>query len=363
MKILTIIGARPQFIKAAAVSRIVRSEEHINEVLVHTGQHYDRNMSDVFFGELDIPRPDYNLGIGSASHGVQTGKMLAAIEEVLLKEKPDWMLVYGDTNSTLAGAIAAAKLHIPIAHVEAGLRSFNRNMPEEVNRVLTDHAADLLFTPTTIASKNLLKEGIASPRIHLVGDVMYDAALFYVQQVDARSRILGDLNLKKEEYILSTIHRAENTDSHVRLTAIINALSELGKEIKVVLPLHPRTGKILKELDLFDQVSQSLCLIEPVGYYDMIALEKNAKMIVTDSGGIQKEAYFYQVPCATLRDETEWLELMESGWNCLIPPHCADEMVEKLRVRMSKLPPSGVMPLYGDGTASEKILKILSDSL
>ena len=363
LKILTLVGARPQFIKAAAVSRIARSLDHITEVLVHTGRHYDHNMSDVFFTELDIPKPDYHLGIGSASHGAQTGKMLEAIEQVLINEKPDWVLVYGDTNSTLAGAIAATKLHIPIAHVEAGLRSFNRRMPEEINRVLTDHASNLLFTPTAIASKNLDKEGIASDRIHLVGDVMYDASLYYVQKAELASHILDSLNLQPKNYILSTIHRAENTDNSDRLRAIIGALCEFSQEIKVILPLHPRTKKILGDMDLLDRIPKTLHLIEPVGYYDMIMLEKNARMIVTDSGGIQKEAYFYQVPCATLRDQTEWVELVESGWNYLISPETSSEIVQKLRNRIYQPLPLDTTQLYGDGKASVKILELLNKSL
>jgi UDP-GlcNAc3NAcA epimerase len=359
LKILTIVGARPQFIKAAAVSRIARSLDHISEVLVHTGQHYDQNMSDVFFAELDIPKPDYHLGIGSASHGAQTGKMLEAIEQVLITEKPDWVLVYGDTNSTLAGAIAATKLHIPIAHVEAGLRSFNRRMPEEVNRVLTDHAANLLFTPTTTANQNLYQEGISRNLVHLVGDVMYDASLYYVQRAELASHILDSLNLKPQQYVLSTIHRAENTDSSARLTAIFKALSKFSKEITVVIPLHPRTKKILEEMQILDIIPKTLYLIEPVGYYDMIMLEKNAKMIVTDSGGIQKEAYFYQVPCATLRDQTEWVELVESGWNCLISPNSSEEILQKLQYQIHQTLLLDTTQLYGDGTASRKIIEIL----
>lgn len=359
LKILTIVGARPQFIKAAAVSRIVRSLDYITEVLVHTGQHYDQNMSDVFFTELDIPKPNYHLGIGSASHGAQTGKMLEAIEQVLITEKPDWVLVYGDTNSTLAGAIAATKLHIPIAHVEAGLRSFNRRMPEEVNRVLTDHAANLLFTPTIIANQNLYKEGISSNLVHLVGDVMYDASLYYVQKAESASHILDNLKLQPQQYVLSTIHRAENTDDCDRLTAIIKALSEFSQEIKLVLPLHPRTKKILEDMDILGEIPETLCLIDPVCYYDMIILEKNAKMIVTDSGGIQKEAYFYQVPCLTLRDETEWVELVTSGWNSLISPKSSDGILQKLQYQINQPIPSTTNQLYGDGTASVKILQTL----
>jgi len=361
LKILTIVGARPQFIKAAAVSRIARSLENITEVLVHTGQHYDQNMSDIFFVELDIPKPNYHLDIGSSTHGAQTGRMLEAIEQVLTQEKPDWVLVYGDTNSTLAGAIAATKLHIPIAHVEAGLRSFNRRMPEEINRVLTDHAANLLFTPTQIATQNLYKEGISSDIIHLVGDVMYDASLYYVQKAEESSHIINQLNLQTKKYILSTVHRAENTDNCDRMNAIVNALIELSKDITVVLPLHPRTKKILANMQILDRIPKTLRLIEPVGYYDMIMLEKNARMIITDSGGIQKEAYFYQVPCVTLRDETEWVELVESGWNYLVTPESSASIVRSIQAKMCQPLPSDTIQLYGDGGASAKILQKLTN--
>jgi len=320
MKTISIVGARPQFIKAAAVSRVLQKTQGVREVLVHTGQHYDANMSEVFFEELEIPRPDYNLGIGSATHGAQTGRMLEAIEEVLLREKPDWVLVYGDTNSTLAGALAAVKLHIPVAHIEAGLRSFNRRMPEEINRVLTDHASDILFAPTKAAVENLRREGISEEQIQLVGDVMYDAALYYGKKAECQSQSLNRLGLKPKEYILATIHRAENTDDPRRLRAIFEGLAEVDQEMKVVLPLHPRTRVVLVEVGLYDKVARSVCLIEPVGYLDMVMLEKNARAIATDSGGVQKEAFFHRVPCLTLREETEWVELVDLGWNCIIPP-------------------------------------------
>lgn len=257
MKCLTIIGARPQFIKAAVVSRAFQNNPDISEILVHTGQHYDENMSEVFFEELEIPKPTYNLSIGSGGHGLQTGRMLEAIEQVLLKEKPDWVLVYGDTNSTLAGALAAVKLHIPIAHVEAGLRSFNRKMPEEINRVLTDRSSDLLFAPTEIAVKNLDREGISAEKIHLVGDVMYDAALFYSAKAETKSNILDRLNLKPKQYILATIHRAENTDNFKRSQAIFEALTLVSKDIKIVLPLHPRTHNTLQKQGILEKISNS----------------------------------------------------------------------------------------------------------
>jgi UDP-GlcNAc3NAcA epimerase len=361
MKILTIVGARPQFIKAAAVSRKLQSHLGIQEVLVHTGQHYDENMSDVFFQELEIPAPDYHLGVGSDTHGAQTGRMLEAIEKVLLKESPDWMLVYGDTNSTLAGAIAAVKLHIPVAHVEAGLRSFNRRMPEEINRVLTDHAADLLFAPTTAAVENLRQEGIAEEKIHLVGDVMYDAAVDYGVKAEQKSPILEHLGLTLKKYILATIHRAENTDNPQRLEAIFTGLAKISQNIPVVLPLHPRTRAALSRTELWENVVQSLQLIAPVGYLDMVMLEKNAQLIATDSGGVQKEAFFYRVPCVTLREETEWVELVDLGWNRLLPPvdssTVADGLSDGLLRMTGKEVPNN---LYGGGLAASKIVQLLT---
>lgn len=360
MKIITIIGARPQFIKAAAVSRSLRSDTQITEILVHTGQHYDANLSDIFFRELEIPQPNYNLGIGSGTHGKQTGQMLAAIEEVVLKEKPDWVIVYGDTNSTLAGALAAVKLHIPLAHIEAGLRSFNRQMPEEINRVLTDHSSNLLFAPTTTAVTNLRKEGINSEFIHLVGDVMYDAALFYGEKSENYSNILNSLNLIPKNYLLATIHRAENTDTPQRLYAIFEALAHVAQSIPIVLPLHPRTRKLLEHQPQLLNTIQSLNIIPPVGYLDMVQLEKNAHLIITDSGGVQKEAYFYQVPCLTLREETEWVELVELGWNQLISPTQSLMIIDKLQKALQQSPPTNFNKFpYGIGNSSEKICEIL----
>lgn len=357
MRIVSIIGARPQFIKAAAVSRVLRATPGVQEVLVHTGQHYDENMSEVFFRELEIPEPDYNLGIGSGTHGAQTGRILEAIEEVLLKEKPDWVLVYGDTNSTLAGALAAVKLHIPIAHVEAGLRSFNRKMPEEINRVLTDHAADLLFAPTEKAVENLRREGIPDERIHLVGDVMYDAALFYGEKARRESRILERLKLKSKEYILATVHRAENTDDPERLKTIIKGLCEVTKEVPIILPLHPRTRKALETYGLIEEARANIKLIEPIGYLDMVMLEQNALLIATDSGGVQKEAFYYRVPCVTLRTETEWVELVDAGWNCLCP--AVDEnMVYKTILKIVEHPRNVDEFLIKD-KAAELIVRIL----
>ncbi len=353
MKIVTIIGARPQFIKAATVSRQVRKQTQIREILVHTGQHYDDNMSDIFFEELDIPQPDYHLGIGSSSHGVQTGQMLAAIENVLIKEKADWVLVYGDTNSTLAGALAAVKLHIPVAHVEAGLRSFNRRMPEEINRVLTDHASDFLFAPTETAVKNLAQEGLT--KVQQVGDVMYDAALYYAERAQQRSKILENLNLSAKSYLLATIHRAENTDDPKRLRAIFQGLMSI--EMPVVLPLHPRTRKCLAENNLLTEVEKHLHILLPVGYLDMVMLEKNAKIVVTDSGGVQKEAFFYQVPCVTVREETEWVELVEKGFNQLIGTESIAFTIHKT---LTEKVLNWNCPLYGDGKAANAVLATLS---
>lgn len=352
IKILTVIGARPQFIKASAVSRAMRTSD-IDELLLHTGQHYDQNMSDVFFEELDIPQPKHHLGIGGGTHGQNTGRMIEAIEKVLLDVKPDWVLVYGDTDSTLAGAVAAVKLHIPVAHVEAGLRSFNRRMPEEINRVLTDHAASLLFAPTETAVAHLAREGISGASVQLVGDVMYDAALFYGEQADRTSSILASLNLASKEYALATIHRAENTDNRQRLSAILDGFS--GFDSEIVLPLHPRTRGRLATLGL--TLPGNVRAIEPVGYLDMVMLEKNAALIATDSGGVQKEAFFYRVPCVTLRDETEWSELVAGGWNRLAPPTCGNDislaMKEALGSNGLEIRP------YGDGNAASHIVNSL----
>lgn len=310
MKIVTIVGARPQFIKAAAVSRVLRRQ--IREVLVHTGQHYDGNMSQVFFEELEIPSPDCNLGIGSGEHGAQTGAILAAVEKVLQKEKPDRVLVYGDTNSTLAGALAAAKLHVPVAHVEAGLRSFNRRMPEEINRVLTDHVADLLFCPSRTAVGHLAAEGIRTG-VHRVGDVMYEALMHAVRLAERNSRALERLQLAPGAYALATIHRAENTDDPARLGRLVAALQEVARTLPVVFPVHPRTRRRLPDL----VPGRGLHLVDPLGYLDMARLETRAALILTDSGGIQKEAYWLRVPCITLREETEWVETVQQGWNVL----------------------------------------------
>ena len=358
MKITTIIGARPQFIKAAPVSKIIRSKGH-TEILVHTGQHFDANMSDIFFRELDIPRPDYNIGINNASHGAMTGRMLEKIEEILIKEKPDWVLVYGDTNSTLAGALAAAKLHIPIAHVEAGLRSFNRQMPEEINRVLTDHCSNILFCPTERAVENLKTEGITSSAhqlpqtVALVGDTMYDAVLQFSEIAQRRSTILEDLGIKPKQYLLATVHRPYNTDISENLDSILSAFLEINEPI--IFPVHPRTRQCLINSTLSIQNSKLRC-IPPVGYLDMLILEQNAKAILTDSGGMQKEAYFFEVPCVTMRTETEWVETVEAGWNVVVGTDWR-KIVEAVRCRKTDKPRP---ELYGDGKAAEKIIQYLT---
>ncbi|GBC90642.1 MAG: UDP-N-acetylglucosamine 2-epimerase (non-hydrolyzing) [Fimbriimonadales bacterium] len=358
MKILTVIGARPQFIKASSVSRWLAQRPLAREVIVHTGQHYDYEMNQIFFEQLELRPPDYHLNIGSGTHGAQTGRMLEAIEQVLFQEKPDWVLVYGDTNSTLAGALAAAKCHIPVAHVEAGLRSFNRRMPEEVNRVLTDHLSSLLFAPTPQAVENLRREGIAEGAIHLVGDVMYDSALYYAQKAEHVSSILETLSLKPKEYVLATLHRAENTDDPARLEAILRGLAEVAQQIPLVLPMHPRTRRAVEQFRLMEAL-HPIRVTEPLGYLDMLLLEKHARLIVTDSGGVQKEAFFYRVPCVTLRDETEWVELVAAGWNRLAPPRTASDVKVAVMVSLASQPPEQTPALYGDGAAGQRIVDIL----
>lgn len=350
MKIATIVGARPQFIKAATISRAISAQSGISEVLIHTGQHFDTNMSDVFFSELDIRKPDHHLGIGGGTHGENTGRMLEAIEKVLIAEKPDWVLVYGDTDSTLAGALAAVKLHIPLAHVEAGLRSFNRRMPEEINRVLTDHASDLLFVPTQTAAKNLATEGITGDKVKWVGDVMFDATLFYRD----RARKPENMDLPGgKPFFLCTIHRAENTDDRDRLSAIVRLLNELAKDATIVLPLHPRTFRAIERLaDV--ELSAAIKAIEPVGFLEMTWLLANCCMVITDSGGVQKEAYFYQKPCVTLRDETEWVELVEAGYNRLLSPFALNCM--QVFAQMQAEPIPKIEALYGHGNAAGVII-------
>ena len=363
MKIITIVGARPQFIKAAPVSKAIRDhnekgeDPRITEVLVHTGQHYDHGMSQIFFDELGISEPDLNLGVGSGSHGWQTGQMLLRIEEVLLAEKPDFVVVYGDTNSTVAGALAAVKLHIPVAHVEAGLRSFNREMPEEHNRVVADHCADLLFCPTQTAVDNLAREGVTKS-VHLVGDTMYDAILQFGATARKRSTILENLDLQPKTYLLTTIHRPYNADIPRNLRNIFQAFSEIGEPI--VFPVHPRTSKKIADFArTFSQekVPGNMKMIEPVGYLDMLVLEENARLILTDSGGMQKEAYFFGVPCITLRPETEWLETVQTGWNVVAGADIS-AIVEGYQMTINS-PPKSRPDLYGDGKAAQHILQLL----
>ena len=345
MKLCTVVGARPQFVKAAALAHAMKTFP-IEHTLIHTGQHFDASMSDIFFDEMAIPKADYNLEIHENTHGAMTGRMLEKIEQILLKIKPDCLLVYGDTNSTLAGALAAVKLHIPVAHVEAGLRSFNRKMPEEINRIATDSISDILFTPTETATNQLLKEGIDLGQIHQVGDVMYDIA----KRAPKTSTIVEKLSL--DNYILATIHRAENTDNPDRLTAIFSSLDQLDP---VVLPLHPRTKAAIEKFDIQTQVK----LIDPVGYLDMTALERSANLIITDSGGVQKEAFFHQTPCVTVRDETEWTELADGGYMQLSSPENIPSTVQQ----MLKRDIDWNKPLYGNGSASEKILETLTKRL
>uniref|UniRef100_UPI0040485D55 non-hydrolyzing UDP-N-acetylglucosamine 2-epimerase n=1 Tax=Aliarcobacter sp. TaxID=2321116 RepID=UPI0040485D55 len=356
MKILTILGARPQFIKAGSVSREIGKHKEIEEIIVHTGQHYDANMSDIFFDEMQISKPNYFLGIGGKSHGAMTGQMIEKIEEVALKEKPDWIMVYGDTNSTLAGAIVASKLHIKLAHIEAGLRSFNMKMPEEVNRILTDRVSNILFCPTDTAIHNLKNEGYENLDIRIVksGDVMQDGAIFY-KNLAVKPSIIQNSKLNIQNYILCTIHRAENTDDEIRLKSIFEALNEIAKEKQVILPLHPRTRNILNNLKLN---IQNLTLIDPVGYLEMVWLIDNCDFVMTDSGGLQKEAYFFEKQCITLRDETEWVELVECGANTLVG---ADkEKILKVYRSDSKFNiQNSTLDLYGDGKASENIIKEL----
>lgn len=359
MKIATVIGARPQFIKAAVVSRACREHRpDVQEIIVHTGQHYDANMSDVFFDELDIPQPDYHLGVGGGTHGQNTGRMLEAIETVFLENKPQWVLVYGDTDSTLAGALAAVKLRIPVAHVEAGLRSFNRNMPEEINRVLTDHASDLLFTPTDTATRNLANEGIIGDKVRQVGDVMYDAALYYATMAEKESRILDSLGLNSKTYILATLHRAENVDNRERLSNILEGFSE--SPYPIIWPIHPRTRKRIEDFGL--ELPTNIQEIEPVGYLDMVMLEKHARVIATDSGGVQKEAYFHGVPCITLREETEWVELVEAGTNVIVGANSVliGEMLKKYEFKdFSK----NRSMMYGNGYCGSVIVRSLTENI
>ncbi len=351
MRIVTILGARPQFIKAGSVSREIAKHKEIEEIIVHTGQHYDANMSDVFFEEMQIPKPDYFLDINGLGHGAMTGQMLEKIEAVLIKEKPDWVMVYGDTNSTLAGALAAAKLHIKIAHVEAGLRSFNMKMPEEINRILTDRISSLLFCPTDTAVQNLKNEGYEALDCKTVksGDVMQDGALFYR---DLAVRPACEI---EDDFVLCTIHRAENTDDEIRLRNIFEALETIAKEKQIILPLHPRTKKIIENLKLN---TDRLTLIDPVGYLEMVWLIDHCGLVMTDSGGLQKEAYFFEKPCITLRDETEWVELVKHGFNRLVGADAGRIISAYKEYERSDEQPAR-FNLYGNGRACQKIVDVL----
>jgi UDP-GlcNAc3NAcA epimerase len=352
MKVVSVIGARPQFIKAGPVSRILR-KEHV-EVLVHTGQHYDENMSGIFFEELALPQPEHHLGIGSGTHGAQTGAMLAGIEKVLTAEKPDWVLVYGDTNSTLAGGLAAAKLHIPVAHVEAGLRSYNRRMPEELNRVLTDHLSDLLFCPSDPSKRNLAAEGLTEG-VYVVGDVMAEALAFAKKQSVERSEIMKRLNLQEKAYLLVTLHRAENTDDTTRLGEIFQALEQIDE--RVVFPVHPRTLGALNDAGHMPVKSENLILTEPLGYLDMVRLLGSARLLLTDSGGMQKEAYWLGIPCLTLRDETEWTETVDAGWNRLVGAN-AGRILQSVS---NFAPPQERPPLYSSGSPAQRCVQLMEN--
>ncbi|ODS40248.1 MAG: UDP-N-acetylglucosamine 2-epimerase [Candidatus Altiarchaeales archaeon WOR_SM1_79] len=350
-KIVSIVGARPNFIKCAPLSREIRKE--FDEILIHTGQHYDYEMNKVFFDELRIPEPDYHLDVGSGSHGAQTGEMLKRIEHVLMKEKPEWVLVYGDTNSTLSGALAASKLHIKVGHIESGLRSFDRSMPEEINRVLTDHCSDLLFCPTEIAVENLGDEGICDG-VYLTGDVMVDT-LNYNRKIVEKSDILEKLSLKSREYLVATIHRAGNTDNKRCLKNIVDAFCEIDETI--VFPVHPRAEKFLRRYRLYDKLKKHVDITKPLGYLDFLKLMNNAKKILTDSGGVQKEAYILGVPCVTLRENTEWVETVDGGWNVLVG---ADN--DKIVRMVNEFEPKGKQrKVFGNGDARERIVGVMKE--
>lgn len=362
MKIATIVGARPQFIKAATVGRAIKNhpDKSLKEILIHTGQHYDENMSEIFFREMEIAKPNYHLGIGSGLHGEMTGRMLESIEKVLMKEKPDWVLIYGDTNSTLAGALAGAKLHIPVAHVEAGLRSFNRKMPEEINRLIADQCSSLLLTPNSEATQQLINEGFAKNKIYECGDVMFDAALYYQQKAYSHSNILKTLSLPSKGYVLATIHRAENTDDTRKLFEILEGFKKISAHTEIVWPMHPRTKTVLKNMNAWETANQSLRIIDPVGYLDMLNLETHAQAIFTDSGGVQKEAFFFKVPCFTLREETEWNELVKNGFNQLVELDA--HSIFDAYYNSHQVDLNWDTPLFGDGTSAIKILDHLLKS-
>jgi UDP-GlcNAc3NAcA epimerase len=358
LKILTIVGARPQFVKAAVVSRAFAKSSNINEIILHTGQHFDKNMSDIFFEEMEIPKPKYNLNVNGLSHGAMTGEMLKGIEQVCLEEKPDYLMVYGDTNSTIAGALAAKKLKIKVVHIEAGLRSFNLDMPEEINRILTDRISDFLFCPTDTAVQNLLNEGI-SPKsgFHVIqnGDVMQDAAMYYAQNSSNRSNVMKEYNLSESDFALCTIHRQENTDNIERLMVIIDALNEIQRTQKVIVPLHPRTKKIIESNNL----KPEFLIIDPVGYFDMIELLKGCNLVLTDSGGLQKEAYFFNKFCITMREETEWVELVQNNFNVLTGANKV--LILQAFHKFLNKPFIKSIDLYGGGKASDFIRETLEN--
>lgn len=356
MQIISVVGARPQFVKLAMVGLALRDHPDIDHVIVHTGQHYDDHMSAVFFDQLGIPKPSYNLGVGSLPHGAQTARMIEALEPLLETVHPTWVVVVGDTNSTLAGALAASKLDIPVAHIEAGLRSFNRKMPEEINRIVTDHIATRLFAPTAVAVQHLVREGLPGDAIVRSGDVMYDACVHFGDLAERSSTILATHELEPG-YVLATLHRAENTDDMTRLNTVFRGLAAVGEHVPVVLPLHPRTRNALDAKGLRLPVHPNFTVISPVGYLDMLMLEQHAAVVATDSGGMQKESYFFRTPCVTLRDETEWVELVEAGWNTLCPPTDADRLAECVLGRIGSAGTHD--PDYGDGNASHVIADTL----
>lgn len=358
MKILTVIGARPQFIKAIALSLAAGRRPDVTEVLLHTGQHYDENMSDVFFRDLGLPEPKYRFDLGGGSHAEMTGRQMIEIEKALATEMPDLCLVYGDTNSTLAASLAAAKIHVPVAHVEAGLRSFNKRMPEEINRILTDHVSTWLFAPTDSGVENLRREGFDMRRVHLVGDVMYEVARLFIDNPERRTEIAGRLGLAQGNYAIATLHRQENTDSPDRLVAILGALAAFSERMPVVLPLHPRTAKVVADNPEATRHLEAIRSIEPVGFFDMATLLSGSALAITDSGGLQKEAYFYKVPCVTIRDETEWIELVEMGWNRL-PGSIDRESILACMNDAIESPAGTSGEPYGRGDAADLILDVL----
>jgi UDP-GlcNAc3NAcA epimerase len=373
MRIITVIGARPQIIKAAALSRVILNDfQEIEEIIVHTGQHYDKNMSDIFFTELEIPKPQINLKVGSSSHGAQTALMIDKIEKVMLEYSPNAVVVYGDTNSTLATAIAASKLHVPIVHIESGLRSFNKKMPEEVNRILCDHVSTLLFSPTKSGYNNLLNEGFLkensnnasadSPNIYHCGDIMYDNSLYFSKLSDKNSGILEKLNLQNEKFILATVHRNDNTDSKIKLKDLFSTFLQITEihQLKIILPLHPRTSKMMEQLldsQLLKKIQESnlLTIIDPASFLDMIALEKNAELIITDSGGVQKEAYFFKKPCIILRPQTEWVEIVET--KSAVISDTNSKIILEATERFLSNPDLKFPEVFGDGNAASFIAK------